>query len=145
MVPIGFIDKVVFRPGNAGLAKMFGANEPLILEALWESGPLPGRRLYEEVRRSKRLAYTTVLTLVGRMVKKGSVRRRRVDGLYYYEAALSKSELARHASAAVIRGILEVSPGCAVSAFVDALSQYEPDRLDEVMKIIKEMKKEEGR
>jgi predicted transcriptional regulator len=138
------IMKVVFRPSKVGLGKMFGSVELPVLEALWEKGALTGREIYEEVRRSKELAYTTVLTTVGRMVKKGSIRRKKRDGIYIYEPAWTKLEFERQAAAAVIKGIVEVSPSYAVSAFVDILTQYDADSLDEIMKIIEGKRKAEG-
>lgn len=122
---------------------MFGSTELPVLEALWEKGALTGREIYEEVRRSKELAYTTVLTTVGRMLKKGSIRRKKRDGIYIYEPAWTKLEFERQAASAVIRGIVEVSPLHAVSAFVDILSLRDADKLDEIMKIIEEKRKAE--
>jgi predicted transcriptional regulator len=136
--------KVVFRPSEAGLGKMFGGAELPVLEALWEKNALTGREIYEQVRRSNKLAYTTVLTTVGRMVKKGSLRRKKRDGIYIYEPAWTKLEFERQAASAVIRGIVEVSPLHAVSAFVDILSQSDAGKLDEIMKIIEEKRKAEG-
>ncbi len=63
--------KVVFKPSEPGLSKIFNGSETPILEVLWQNGPLTGREIYERVRHPKALAYTTVLTLLGRMVKKG--------------------------------------------------------------------------
>jgi predicted transcriptional regulator len=137
--------KVVFKPSQPGLAKIVGSAERPILEVLWEKGPLTGREIYEQVRKGKALAYTTVLTLVSRMVKKGSVRRRKVDGLYAYEAALKKAEFEKHVASAVIKGILEVSPSCAVSSFVDIVSKWDESKLDEIMEIIEEKRKAERR
>jgi len=145
MAPISFIKKVVFRPSKAGLGKMLGSVERPVLEALWEKGSLTGRELYEEVRRSKALAYTTVLTTVGRMVKKGSVRRKKVDGLYYYEPAMTRTEFERQAASAVIKGIFEISTSHAISAFVDTLSQWDESKLNEIMGIIEKRIKAEGR
>ena len=137
--------KVVFRPSKAGLGKMFGSAELPVLEALWEKGALTGREIYEEVRRSKELAYTTVLTVVGRMVKKGSVKRKRAGGRLIFKAALQKPEFERHVVSIVVKGIVEVSPSHAFSAFVDVLSQYDAGKLDEIMKVIEYRRKAEGR
>jgi predicted transcriptional regulator len=123
---------------------MFGSAELPVLEALWEKNALTGREIYEQVRRSKELAYTTVLTTVGRMVKKGSILRKRMDGIYIYEPAWTKLEFERQAALAVIRGIVEISPSHAVSAFVDILSQSDAGKLDEIIKIIEEKRKAEG-
>lgn len=142
---IGYIVIVVFRPSKPGLGKVFGCSEQLVLEALWEKGSLTGRGIYEEVCRSKELAYTTVLTIVGRMVKKGSVKREKTGGVYVFEAALQKPEFERHVASTVIKGIVEISPARALSAFVDVLSQYNARQFDEIMKVIEEMRKAERR
>ncbi len=120
---------------------MFGSAELHVLEALWEKGALTGREIYEEACRFKELAYTTVLTTVGRMVKKGSIRRKKRDGIYIYEPAWTKLEFERQATSAVIKGIVEVSPSYAVSAFVDILTEYDTDSLDEIMKVIERRRK----
>jgi len=124
---------------------MLGSVERPVLEALWEKGSLTGRELYEEVRRSKALAYTTVLTTVGRMVKKGSVKRKKVGGLYYYEPAMIRSEFERQSASAVIKGIFEISSGYAVSAFVDTISEWDESKLNEIVGIIEKRRKAEGR
>ena len=136
--------KVVFRPSQAGLGKMLGSVEGAVLEALWEKGALSGRAVYEEVSRSKGLAYTTVLTVVDRMVKKGSVKRRKAGGVYVFEAALPKPEFERHVASTVIKAIVEVSPAQALSAFVDVLSQVDAAKLAEIVKAIEEKRKAAG-
>jgi predicted transcriptional regulator len=133
--------KVVFRPSKVGLGKTLGAGERLVLEALWRKGALTGREVYEEVCRSRELAYTTVLTVVGRMVKKGSVKRRKEEGVYVFEAALKKAEFERRVASEVIKGIHEISPAHTVSAFLDVLAEYDAAGLDEIMKVIEERRK----
>jgi predicted transcriptional regulator len=137
--------KVVFKSNQPGPAQTISGAERPILELLWRKGPLAGRQVYQEIRRSKSLAYTTVLTLLGRMVKKGSVRRQRVNGLYMFEAVLNRADFEEQLASAAMRGILEISPSLAVSAFVDVISGWDEGKLDEVMKIIEERRKVEGR
>ena len=137
--------KVVFKPSNPGIEKIISAADRPILEVLWQKGALTGREIYDEVCKRKELAYTTVLTLVSRMLKKGSVRRRKVDDLYVYEAVLKKSEFERDVASAVIKGIFEISPSCAVSAFVDVLCKVDESELDKIMEVIEERRKAEER
>ena len=137
--------KVAFKSTQLGLANTISDAQRPILELLWQKGPLTGREIYEEVRRSRSLAYTTVLTLLGRMVKKGSVRRHRVDGLYMFEAAMNKAEFEERLASAAMRGILEISPSSAISAFVDVISEWDESKLDEVMEVIEEKRKAEGK
>lgn len=137
--------KVVFRPSKPGLGKTLGASERLILEALWEKGALTGRGIYEEVSRSKELAYTTVLTVVGRMVKKGSVKRRKAYGIYVFEPALPRPEFERQVASTVIKGIVDISPANALAAFVDTISEWDDTKLDEIMRLIEKRRKPERR
>jgi predicted transcriptional regulator len=78
------------------------------------------------------------------MVKKGSVKRKKVEGMYLYKPAFGKSELERQAAAAVIKGIVEISPAHSVSAFVDILAEADGDKLEEFMRIIEERRKDDG-
>jgi predicted transcriptional regulator len=135
--------KVVFKPSNRGIEKMVTPADRPILEALWLKGALSGREIYDEVSKRRGLAYTTVLTLVNRMVKKGSVRRKRIGHLYVYEAVLKRDEFERDVASAVIRGIFEISPSSAVSAFVDVLSSADKNELDRIMEAIEEIRKAE--
>jgi predicted transcriptional regulator len=135
--------KVVFKPSQPGLPKVVSGAERPILELLWEKGPLTGREIYDQVRHPKALAYTTVLTLVGRMVKKGIVLRQRVDGLLAFKAAITRVEFEERVAEAVVKGILEISPSSAVSTFVDVISEWDEGRLDEVMEIIEKKRKAE--
>ncbi len=133
--------KVVFKPSEPGLTKIFNGSETPILEVLWQNGPLTGREIYERVHLPKALAYTTVLTLLSRMVKKGSVRRKRVGGLLVFEAALEKDAFEERVAEAVMKGILEISPAHAVSTFVAAVSDWDRNKLDEVMEIIEQKRR----
>jgi predicted transcriptional regulator len=136
--------KVVFKPSVPGLAKVLTSAEAPILEVLWQHGPLTGREIYERVRQPKELAYATVLTPLGRMVTKRSVRRRKADGVFTFEAVMKKPEFEGRVAGAVMKGILEISPFQAVSTFVDAVSHWDRGKLDEVMEII-EHKRKSGR
>jgi predicted transcriptional regulator len=137
--------KVVFKPSKPEIKTIVTAAERPILEAFWQKGALTGREVYNEVCKRRELAYTTVLTLVSRMVKKGTVRRRKVDDLYVYEAVMKKSDFERGVATAVVKGIFEISPSSAVSAFVDILSKLDENELDRIMEVIEERKKAEER
>ena len=139
------IMKVGFTSNQPGPAKTISGAERPILELLWRKGPLAGRQVYQEVHRSKSLAYTTVLTLLGRMVKKGSVRRRKVNGLFVFEPAMKPEEFEEREAAAVMKGILKISPSSIVSAFVNAISEWDESKLNEVMEMIEEKRKAGGR
>ena len=66
----------------AGTGRDIATAELEVLRALWRSGSGTVRDVLEELHREgRRLAYTTVLTLLGRLERKGHVTRGKKDGL----------------------------------------------------------------
>jgi len=61
-----------------------------VLKALWKHGPATVRALSDRLRCSgRRWAYTTVLTLLGRLVDKGYVKRDDSGFAHVFQAAVS--------------------------------------------------------
>ncbi len=67
--------------------------ELAILKALWDGGPATVRELQDRLGTAS--AYTTVQTLVGRLVDKGHVRADRRDLAHVFTAVTARDELAR--------------------------------------------------
>jgi len=66
--------------------------ELTVLKALWDGGPATVRELLQ--RLGTDWAYTTVQTLVGRLVEKGQVRADRKDIAHVFTATVARDELA---------------------------------------------------
>src|SRR5580765_5695242 len=67
-----------------------GSLESEVMERVWRRGELSVRDLHEEI--GSRLAYTTVMTTLDRLYKKGMLQRRKVGKAFLYVAALSVQE-----------------------------------------------------
>ncbi len=62
-----------------------------IMEALWRLGPCSIREIHESLPPKKRLAYTTVQTMVYRLEVKKAVRRvKKIATAFIFEAAVSR-------------------------------------------------------
>lgn len=62
-----------------------------ILEILWdEPGAVPVSRVLKILQQHKRVAYTTVMTLLDTMARKGSVRRKKQGKAYLYRPSASR-------------------------------------------------------
>ncbi|HUF51401.1 MAG TPA: BlaI/MecI/CopY family transcriptional regulator [Longimicrobiales bacterium] len=66
-----------------------------ILAVLWEHGDVGVADIHDELRRERRIAQTTVATLLSRLEERGIVGRRKVDRQYLYRSRVSRSEV-RH-------------------------------------------------
>jgi len=80
---------------------MAGANVELfesewaILQAVWKLEPCAAPTVQEALESEKGWAYTTVKTMMDRMVKKGLLKVEKIRNLHLYSAAISKPEAQR--------------------------------------------------
>ena len=79
--------------------------ELTVLKALWDGGPATVRELLE--RLGTDWAYTTVQTLVGRLVEKGQVRADRRDIAHVFTATVARDELAQRQVDEVASSLLD--------------------------------------
>jgi predicted transcriptional regulator len=67
-----------------------GELERAVIEVLWRAdAPCPVRAVHDELA-DPDLAYTTVMTVLDRLARKGLVRRERVGRAWHYRAASSR-------------------------------------------------------
>jgi predicted transcriptional regulator len=83
-----------------------GDLEREVMTQLWDAGePLTVRQVHERLNREKDLAYTTVMTVLDRLAKKGVVLQQKADRAYRYAPAQSREEM----TAAVMLDALSAS------------------------------------
>ena len=71
-----------------------GDLEREVMTQLWDAGePLTVRQVHERLSRQRDLAYTTVMTVLDRLAKKGVVTQHRVARAYTYAPAQTREEM----------------------------------------------------
>ncbi|MBW8172931.1 BlaI/MecI/CopY family transcriptional regulator [Ornithinimicrobium sp. Arc0846-15] len=114
-------------PDGPSSPTRLGDLERVVMETLWahERGTLTVRAVHNELAADRDIAYTTVLTVLDRLAKKGMVLRERVGRSWEYRAAASRAEL----TAASMRHTMEdVDSGdrrAALMHFLDGASTDE--------------------
>ncbi len=71
-------------------------SEWAILQVVWECEPCAAPTVQEALLASKGWAYTTVKTLMDRMVRKGLLKTERVRSLYLYRSAVTRAQAQRN-------------------------------------------------
>lgn len=132
----------IFRPTREGLGRALGDLEKDIMDILWLKREATGKEVLAELRCSRNIAITTVLTVLDRLVKKGIVKKAKGESVYIYTPAFSKNEFTDMVSQEVVKGILDISKSSAVASFVNILAQTDPKELDRLSKLIEKKKKE---
>ena len=131
-----------FRSGSKGLDKVLGPLEHEVMEVLWATGGATGKEVLAEISRVRKIALTTVLTVLERLTKKGLVSKAKGESFYVFSPVYTKDEFAGMVSAEVLKGVIDLSGGSAIASFVDILADKDPDELDRLSKLIT-MKKQE--
>ncbi|HHD11527.1 MAG TPA: hypothetical protein ENK42_03720 [Deltaproteobacteria bacterium] len=133
-----------FRIGKSG-GEALGPLEGVIMEVLWKKGGLTGREVYKEVLRAKKVAYTTVLTVLERLVNKGLVKKEKGEEGYIFSALYSKGEFEGFVAREVLKGVLELSQSTAIVNFVDLLAEEDPKELERLKRLVEEKSRELGK
>ncbi|HEU5155592.1 MAG TPA: BlaI/MecI/CopY family transcriptional regulator [Streptosporangiaceae bacterium] len=113
----------------------FGELEAAIMERLWSyRRPTNVREVLEDLRRDREIAYTTVMTVMDNLHRKGWLRRTRVGRAYVYEPVASRETY----TARLMREALGTSdnPAAAFVHFLAELSAEEAEALRAALKIV---------
>ena len=136
---------MIFRPKPSGLASHFGALELRVLDAVWrhQGREVAVRDLQPDFPAS---AYTTLMTTMDRLHRKGVLERRKVGRAFAYRAVSSRQELE---SGLVTRALQSVLKGDSaqpiLSFFVEEVSRQDDRLLDELERLVREKRrKQEG-
>ena len=71
----------------------FGDLETVVMHRVWDhAGPVTVRELFDELRQERPIAYTTVMTTMDNLHKKGWLAREKEGKAYRYEATASRGE-----------------------------------------------------
>ncbi|WP_347354401.1 BlaI/MecI/CopY family transcriptional regulator [Intrasporangium sp.] len=119
-----------------------GDLERAVLEHLWTEGPshpegLTVREVHDVVGVQRDLAYTTLMTVLDRMAKKGLVTRERDGRAWRYHAASTRDELTsetmHHALGELAAG------GDRRSVLLHFLDESTPEEIDELKAALAEL------
>jgi len=136
---------VHLRRNSPGLASVFGALELRVLEALWRRNEATVRDLCDDFPAA---AYTTLMTTMERLHKKGVLERRKDGRAFVYRAVHSRPELESGLITRAIQPLLASGDAHPVlSHFVEEVSKHDEKLLDELERLVREKRRqqEQGR
>jgi predicted transcriptional regulator len=130
--------------GNEHLARLsLGHLEIGVMEILWTRGESSVRDVSQKLGRP--LAYTTVMTTLDRLYKKGLLDRRKFERAYLYSPRLSRHAWDQKRAGDLVSGFLagsQPSRELLISCLVEAVGQYDESLLDELERKIRLKRRE---
>ncbi len=122
--------------------KELGPLESRLLRLLWERGDATVRELIDECDLD--MAYTTAMTTLDRLHKKGLLTRRVEGRAFRYTPSVTQSELHVNSIRAAISRLFHVErePRVPISFLVDAVSEHDVRLLDQLEEAIERKRRE---
>jgi predicted transcriptional regulator len=113
-----------------------GALESAVMEAVWRRGPVTAREVCDGMTGRRERAYTTIMTTMDRLHRKGLLSRHKEGLAWRYEPALSRPDFERAVASTLASRILSSNQETALSAFVDATASVDESLLDRLRQLI---------
>ncbi|MER7015745.1 BlaI/MecI/CopY family transcriptional regulator [Saccharopolyspora sp. NPDC000359] len=124
-----------------GLAAHFGPLELAILEVLWGGDEMDVAECLRRLRGNQ--AYTTVKTVMERLVVKGLLARRKEGRQYVYWPTRPRAEVEQEVAAEQVRQLVDGFGDLAVTHFVQAVRD-DTDQLAQVRALLAAIEDEPG-
>jgi predicted transcriptional regulator len=121
------------------LQAALGPLERAVMDTMWRGGHLSVRDV--QARLGNPAAYTTIMTTLDRLYKKGLVQRNRDGRAFLYTAAIERHELEASMTTGLLNGMLSSGPGATrpfLSNLVDAVGDSDNALLDELERLVRD-------
>jgi predicted transcriptional regulator len=120
------------------LAAVLGPLETEVMNVVWRRGEVTVRDVKECLSDIRPVAYTTVMTTMGRLANKGLLCRNERYPAHRYSALVSKDQYARTAVKCVIDWLVGQFEEPAVAYLVDRLEDEDEHLLDNLREAIEQ-------
>jgi len=123
-----------------------GELERDVMDRLWSAGsPLTVREVHEQLAAHRKIAYTTVMTVLDRLAKKKVVRQEREGRAFRYSPAATREQMVADLMLDALGGVPGVGDRqAALVHFVGGVSQAEAHALREALDAVTRRRPEEG-
>lgn len=120
------------------LSDVLGPLEAEIMDAVWDTGEVTVRDVHNTLNTSHPIAYTTVMTTLGRLTDKGLLRRIEDQPAHRYSAVVSRDQYATSTVKSVVDWLLGHFPDPAVAYFIDRVEDEDDEVIDRLRAAIEE-------
>ncbi len=135
-----------FRPEQEGLRATLFDLEADIMEVVWSKGwsEFAVADVQRVLRQSREIAYTTVMTTVGRLHDKGLLDRVRDGRRYLYQPRLSRDQFSEAMAHELLGSLSGLCHEQALALLVKQVAESDADELRELEALIERRKRELG-
>ncbi len=116
------------------------SQELQIMKVVWDKGTATVRDVYEELLKHRKIAYTTVMTMMGVLEQKGRLTKTASDRAYVYRPAQPRGEVVANMVQDFVKRVFD---GSAKPLLVHLVENKEIGReeLDDIRKLLKDKRR----
>jgi predicted transcriptional regulator len=118
------------------LADLLGPLESEVMDIVWSRGDVTVRDVHQALQAEHPIAYTTVMTTLGRLADKGLVRRDDDQPAHRYSVLITREQYARSTVKSVVDWLVSHFPDPAVAYFVDRVEEEDEQVIMRLRKAI---------
>ena len=122
------------------LAKTLGELEQLIMEIVWKSKESAVRDIFQELRKKRSIAYTTVATILQRLFNKDIVGRKTEKNSYRYYPKVSKAYYAKSLTKSFVKKLEKSFGDVAIASFAESLDSLPKKKRDYLLNLLNKKK-----
>jgi predicted transcriptional regulator len=122
------------------LSEVLGPLEAEIMDVVWDESEVTVRDVHRALNEKKPIAYTTVMTTLGRLTDKGLVRRVEDQPAHHFSALISREQYARSTVKSVVDWLVSHFPDPAVAYFVDRVEEEDERVIERLREAIEQRK-----
>jgi len=116
--------------------QLLGDLEAAIMGVMWQKQEATVREIATSLEQQGRvLAYTTVMTVMGRLVVKQLLSRELAGKTHIYRVAMTEDQFTRSVAARRVQALVEEFGDLAIAQFLLTVNELTPERQEELERI----------
>lgn len=120
------------------VGKVLGELESDVMEIVWRAKkPVSVSNVIHILSKQREIAYTTVMTIMGRLTDKGLLKRTTSGKAYIYKPTYSKDTFLTRISRQIIKNLVSSFGDTAIAHFAEELDNIPSDKKQKLIKILK--------
>ncbi|MCD8484531.1 BlaI/MecI/CopY family transcriptional regulator [Candidatus Woesebacteria bacterium] len=112
-----------------------GPLEKEIMDIIWSECPCNVRSVHEKLQNDREIAYTTVMTVMGRLVEKGILCRHKKGKAHVYDVCTSRRDMARFQARNFLAALFDRYEEDGIKALQDEIDRL-PEDQQEILQTI---------
>jgi predicted transcriptional regulator len=120
------------------VGKVLGSLESEVMEIMWQDSQFHCVRFVtEKLQKKRRIAYTTVMTIMTRLFEKGLLKRRLIGKSYEYRSRVPKDTFVKRMTHQLVRNFISSFGESAIAHFAEELENIPASKKKKLLAALK--------